>query len=210
VPRPRSLALDDVAVAALAVIDRDGLGSLSMRAVAVELGMGTMSLYRYVESREQLEDLVVDRVTAAVDPVVSSRASWSTRVTTLAVRVRDAIGDHPAVVPLLLTRRHRTFGSLAWGEAVLAALADGGLRGRARTIAFRAVLAYVLGAVQAEHLGSLSGPGTAAIADLPPDRYPHLVDAAGHAASISADDEFVGGLDLLLRGMGATPARRRS
>ncbi len=208
-PRPRSLELDDVAAAALAVIDRDGLGSLTMRSTAAELGLGTMSLYRYVDSREQLEDLVVDLVTAGVDPVVPARAAWSTRVTTLALRVRDAIADHPAVVPLLLTRRHRTFGSLAWGEAVLAALADGGLRGRQRTIAFRSVLAYVLGAVQAEHLGSLSGAGTLAIAELPPDRYPHLVDAARHAGSISAEDEFRGGLEILLRGMGATPTRRR-
>jgi AcrR family transcriptional regulator len=192
-----------------AVIDRDGLGALTMRSTAAELGLGTMSLYRYVDSREQLEDLVVDLVTADVDPVVPARAAWSTRVPTLALRVRDAIAEHPAVVPLLLTRRHRTFGSLAWGEAVLAALADGGLRGRPRTIAFRAVLAYVLGAVQAEHLGSLSGAGTLAIAELPPDRYPHLVDAARHAGSISAEDEFLGGLEILLRGMGATSTRRR-
>ncbi|MGZ4692495.1 MAG: hypothetical protein ACXWA3_02610, partial [Acidimicrobiales bacterium] len=74
----------------------------------------------------------------------------------------------------------------------------------------RAVLAYVLGAVQAEHLGSLSGAGTLAIAALPPDQHPNLVDAARHAGSISAEDEFLGGLEILLRGMGAAPSRRRS
>jgi hypothetical protein len=47
-PRPRSLSHDRIAAAALAVIDRRGLAALSMRTVAAELGMGTMSLYRYV------------------------------------------------------------------------------------------------------------------------------------------------------------------
>ncbi len=208
-PRPRSLDLDDVAGAALAVIDRDGLGALSMRTAAAELGLRTMSLYRYVDSREELEGLVVDLVASAIDPVVSTRAAWTTRITTLALRVRGAIADHPEVAPLLLTHRHRTFASLDWGEAVLAALADGGLQGRRRTIAFRAILAYVIGTVQAEHLGALSGEGTRAIAELPDDAYPHLVDAARHARTIGPEDEFLGGLDILLRGLGGAPTRRR-
>src|SRR5476651_2571201 len=51
-PRHRSLTDTDVAVAALAVIDRGGLDAFTMRAVAAELGMATMSIYRYVSNRE--------------------------------------------------------------------------------------------------------------------------------------------------------------
>lgn len=212
-PRPRSLTTDDIASAALTVIDRDGLAGVSMRTVAAQLGVGTMSLYRYVDNREELEDLVVQRVVGAVDATVSARAGWSSRITTLALRARAAIGAHPAVVPLLLARRHRTFGSLACGEAVLAALADAGLQGRDRTIAFRAILAYVLGAVQAEHLGSLDGVGTIAIANLDPSDYPNLTDAARHARHISDDAEFRGGLEIVLRGLIPTtraPTKRRT
>jgi AcrR family transcriptional regulator len=194
----------DIAGAALAVIDREGLAGLSMRRVAEELGVGTMSLYRYVESRDELEDLVVDRAMGGIDVAVSPRAAWTTKVTTLAQRARDAAGAHPAVVPLLLTRRHRTIGSLAWGEAVLAALRDAGLRGKDRTIAFRTILAYILGAVQAEHLGPLAGGGTAAIAALDPHEYPHLTDAARYATGISADDEFRRGLTIVLRGLSSS------
>src|SRR5438477_8989130 len=53
-PRPRSVTPERIARAALAVIDRDGLEGLSMRAVGQELGMGTMSLYRYVPDRGAL------------------------------------------------------------------------------------------------------------------------------------------------------------
>ncbi|MYR02034.1 helix-turn-helix domain-containing protein, partial [Streptomyces sp. SID6139] len=66
-PRPRSLSHDQLAAAALTVLDRDGLAALSMRAVAKELGMSTMALYRYVRDRDELELLVVEFVLAAVD-----------------------------------------------------------------------------------------------------------------------------------------------
>src|SRR5216684_1301253 len=75
-PRPRSFTHSRIATAALAVVDRDGLGALSMRTVAGELGMGTMSLYRYVQDREELERLVVDVVIGTVDAGPPARESW--------------------------------------------------------------------------------------------------------------------------------------
>ncbi|HEY8524127.1 MAG TPA: TetR/AcrR family transcriptional regulator C-terminal domain-containing protein [Acidimicrobiales bacterium] len=199
-PRPKSLTPVAVAAAALAVVERGGLEALSMRAVAAELGMGAMSLYRYVEGREQLEDLVVDLVLEAVDTDVSA-GPWEARVAELAQRAWAAITAHPAVVPLLLTRRHTTEASVRWGEAVLAALADGGFAGTERAIAFRTVLSYVVGAVQVEHFGPLSGAGTEALAALPRDRFPVLADTAAHARAIPPDQEFRRGLAVVLRGL---------
>jgi AcrR family transcriptional regulator len=190
-----------IAAAALVVIDRDGLAGLTMRAVAGELGMAPMSLYRYVESREQLEGLVLDGVLGGVDLEVSARVSWKKRVTLLVERVREAIGAHPELVPLLLTRRQSTEGALRWGEAMLHALDAGGFSGKDRAIAFRTLLSYVLGAVQVEHLGPLSGAGTAALAALPADSFPYLADTARHARTIPPDEEFHRGLQLVLRGL---------
>jgi AcrR family transcriptional regulator len=202
-PRPRSLTESGIAVAALAIVDRDGLASLSMRTVATEMGVGTMSLYRYVAGRDELEGLLLGHVLESVDLEVAKGSPWTERVVSLAERVRAAIGDHPAVVPLLLTRRQVTAPSLGWGEAVMAALADGGFTGPDRAIAFRALLSYVIGAVQVEHFGPLAGAGTAALADLPTDVFPHLADTARHARAIPSDEEFRRGLQIVLRGLGA-------
>ena len=200
-PRPRSLTTDQIADAALAVLDRDGLAALSMRAVARELGMGTMSVYRYVTDREELEVLVVDRVLAEVDVRVP-RGSAGRRLAALADRVRTAVGAHPAVTPLLLAHRHRSTASLRWGEAVLGVLADAGIDGARRVIAFRAVLAYVFGALQVAHFAPLSGAGTAALADLPTQEYPLLAETASYARGVGADDEFRRGFATLLAGLG--------
>jgi AcrR family transcriptional regulator len=204
VPRPKSLTDTELAAAALAVIDRAGLAALTMRAVATELGMSTMGLYRYVSDRGQLEGLVLDLVLATVDPTPPARTSWQRRITVLVERVYTVVSAHPAVVPLFLTSRHRSMAVVGWGETVLQVLTDAGLSGKPRVIAFRALVAYVIGAIQAEHLGPLSGPGTAALAALPPDDYPAIAANATLASTMSASEEFRGGLAMVLRGISAS------
>ncbi|WP_432901073.1 TetR/AcrR family transcriptional regulator [Micromonospora matsumotoense] len=200
-PRPRSLTPGQLASAALAVIDRDGLPALTMRAVAGELGSSPMRLYRYVVDRAALEALVVDAVLAEVDTTPPGGGDWRDRAATLVHRMRVAIGRHPAVTPLLPVHRHRSSTVLRWTETLLGVLTDGGLDGTRRVIALRALLAYAVGAIQLEHLGPLSGAGTTAMAALSPVTFPHLTATAAEARRLEPDAEFGGGLDLLLRGI---------
>ena len=153
-PRPRSLSHDQLAAAALAVLDRDGLAALSMRAVAKELGMSTMALYRYVRDRDELELLVVEFVLAAVDTgAPDAGLSWRARIEVLVRRIR------------------------------------------------RSLIAYVNGALQLEHLGALSGAGTAAISALPPEDFPLMAATGRSARQVDPEREFFGGLAVLLRGL---------
>jgi AcrR family transcriptional regulator len=171
-----------------------------MRSVAAELGTGTMSLYRYVEGRQHLEDLIVERTLGAVDVSVPEGMAWADRLRLLCERARTTVAARPDLVALVLMRRHAVPASRRWGEAVLAALADGGLAGEERAIALRTLMAYVLGAVQVEHFGALAGPGTLALAD-DPATYPLLAEAATSARHVPPADEFARGLDTLLRGL---------
>ncbi len=84
---------------------------------------------------------------------------------------------------------------------MLAALADGGFEGRARVIAFRTLMKYVVGAVQVEHFGPLAGEGTANLAELPRAQYPFLSNTAVHARRIAPAEEFRRGLAIILRGL---------
>ncbi|GHF78478.1 AcrR family transcriptional regulator [Amycolatopsis bartoniae] len=197
-PRPRSLTPAQLATAALAVLDRDGLEALTMRAVAKELGMGTMSLYRYVDDRAQLEALVVDLVLDLVD-LALPRTSAHDRLVLLAERVREVVGEHSAVVPLLLLHRHTSTASRRWGELVLQTLAEAGLTGRQRVIAFRAYLSYVLGALQTAFYSPLSGAGTVQLSTQ--DDFPVLAETARAARHIGPEEEFREGLELLLSGL---------
>jgi len=201
-PRPRSLTPEQIAAAALAVLDRDGLGGLAMRAVAHQLGVSTMGLYRYVHDREELEGLVVELVLGAVDPTPPVEGTWQERATAMVDRVRAAVGAHPAVVPLTMTHRHSSPAILRWSETVVGILAEPVADPRQRVIALRGLLSYVIGAIQLEHLGPLAGPGTVAIAGLDPASFPHMRDAGREARRVGPDEEFHGGLALLLKGVG--------
>ncbi|MEU9588437.1 TetR/AcrR family transcriptional regulator [Streptomyces sp. NPDC048193] len=202
-PRPRSLTPDRLASAALAVIDRGGLAGLSMRAVAQELGVSTMGLYRYVQDREELERLVVALVLSTVDTEPPDPGPpWCEQVEIMVRRLRDAVGAHPEVVPLTIAHRHHSLEVMRWSETVLAILTAAGVEGGRRVVALRGLLSYVIGAIQLEHLGALSGPGTTAITGLPPAEFPHLTRTARDARNVGADEEFLGGLALLLGGLG--------
>ncbi len=95
-----------VVEAALALIDEEGLQSLSMRAVGHRLGVGAMALYRYVSGREDLLEAVVaslvDRVRSDHDPGLTR--SWQGYLQTLAHAVRRVAVEHAAAFPLLATR----------------------------------------------------------------------------------------------------------
>ncbi|HTU61846.1 MAG TPA: TetR/AcrR family transcriptional regulator C-terminal domain-containing protein [Polyangiales bacterium] len=197
------MTLPVIAEAALRVLDAEGSAGLSMRTVAHELGVGTMSLYRYVADRDQLEAAVVETVLGQIDFALAPRLRWDKRIRVLLERVRATVAEHPALIPLVVSRRHLERSSLQLGEALLAALSEAGFSGKKRVVALRALLSYTMGALQFQHLGPLAGSGTEQIAQLPDADYPLLAETARHAKQVSSIEEFRGGLEILLQGLGA-------
>lgn len=175
-----------------------------MRSVAAELGRGTMSLYRYVASRQDIERLLVDHVLDGVSLDLEPNRSWTEEILLISNRIRRAIAAHPAIVPLLMVHRHASVATRRISEALLQALSQAGFAGEQRVIALRALVSYILGALQTEHLGPLAGKGTQALAALPKSDYPLLSETAKAAKSVTVDQEFEGGLTLLLKGLLAT------
>jgi AcrR family transcriptional regulator len=201
VPRPRSLTDAEVAYAAISIIDRAGAGALTMRAVAAELGMATMSIYRYVASRQQLEELIAAVIFSEVDIDPPSGASWRDRLTALVVRLRDKVKDHPQVVPLGLPHRLTSARGLRLSETVLGILADAGFPPEQRDLANRSLMVYLIGSLQFEHAGQLSAGAMAAMAELPRDEYPMLWASAHESRRLTADEEFDRGLTVVLDGV---------
>jgi AcrR family transcriptional regulator len=198
-PRPKSVSPGRLAQAALAVIDRDGLAGLTMRAVAAELGLTTMAVYRYVADRVELEALVVEEVLRTLDTTEPAAQPWTEQLRILTERVRAAVGDHPGVVPLLVSHRHRSAGVLRWSETVVGVLHAAGFTGTRRVVALRGLLSYVIGALQLEHLGPLAGGGTVTISELAD--HPRLAETARHARRVGPDEEFAEGLSIMMRGL---------
>jgi len=116
--------LAEVAAAAIRLAASGGLGAVSMRAVAAELGTTASTLYRYVASRDQLLDLMVD--TAMADFAFSPRSGrdWLSELTRLALATRLLYVARPWLMDARPSRSAPGPNTLAWFEHGLSAMAS--------------------------------------------------------------------------------------
>lgn len=210
--RPPKFSRDQLQAAALAIVDEEGLGALTMRSLATRLGTGPMTLYNHVADRADLDVLVVDAVMAQVT-VPRRRGGWRARLEAIAIELWRVMRAHPATVPLILTRRSRSPAVLDVAEALLDTLARGGFAGRDLLVAFRSVTAFLAGFAQVELAGPLAiaagepaGEAIARVRALPADRYPHLHDIAVTASGSDPESEFRESLRRFVAGL--VPAGR--
>jgi AcrR family transcriptional regulator len=95
-PKP-TLTVEQIVEAAIALADAEGIDNVSMRRVAERLGVGAMSLYRYVPSKAELLDLMLDTIHAehANAPAPADSEPWRVRFAWHARQSRALIQRHP-------------------------------------------------------------------------------------------------------------------
>ena len=179
--------------AAVEYIDREGLSKLTMRRLGEFLGVEAMALYRYVPSREDLLDGIVEAVLDGLhhDPEVHLRAEhgWQDYLQRLAHGIRRIALAHPAVFPLVATRPpdapwiRPPLRSLHWLESFFTVLEDHGFGNEAAVVAYRAYTTFLLGHILLEvtHQGVLLTTEDEAEPPVGPESsgvgledYPHL------------------------------------
>ena len=194
---------DEIAAAALRLVDESGVAALSMRSLAAALGTGPMTLYNYVDGKEGLEELVVSAVVAGVrlpDPT----DDWQHDAHAIATAMWQAIRAHPAAIPLVLTRRMVSATGFAAADALIAALDRAGLDDAHRLAAFHALLGFVTGAAQADLAGPLVAARIGSVAD---GQYPNVTALSKVAAKTPVEVDFDRGLRMLLDGIAARARR---
>ena len=218
-PRPatrrRSPGVEQFVAAAIAVADAEGLPAVSMRRVAGDLGSGTASLYRYVASRDELLELMVDAVQGE-DPPPAPTGDWRADLGAVAHTLRAGLLRHPWLSGQLVGRPSLGPNSLRRAEAALTAVAqltdDITLASRAVGV----VQAYVLGSVAGqlavvaaqqrtgltdEQWQRTMGPYVSGIIEA--GEHPMLARRVLDAEEADPDTEFAFGLDCVLDGVAA-------
>lgn len=151
----RGLSLDRIVTTTLELVDQDGIGAATMRAVSERLGVRSMSLYRYVQDRDELFDAVVERIVneLADDPEVQMRPveGWRPYLTAMAHGVRRYALAHPHAFPLVATRSPTApwiippIRSLRWVEAMLSGLLGEGFSDEQVLFTYRTFNGFLLG-----------------------------------------------------------------
>lgn len=213
-PPPRlPLTRDAIVGAALAVLDRVGMDGLSMRKVAEELGTGAASLYWHVRNKEELFQLIFDRVMDDLTLPEPDPSRWQQQLRYAANQSLAALTRHRDVGRISLGRVPGGPQVATAAEWFFALLTPVGIPDR--------VIAYLgdffglyVGAYAFEaSLGMVSPTGEAMppaeivkmlrdyVQSLPPERFPHVVRSADMLFDGTREDRWDFGVELMIRGL---------
>src|SRR5262245_40097652 len=124
-PQSRRVALsrERVIQAALTVADSGGLGSLTIRSLAVALGVKPMAVYYHVANKEEILDALVDVVFGEIELPVPG-ADWRSEMERRARSARGVLGRHRWAIGLLESRLTPGPANLRHHDAVIATLRE--------------------------------------------------------------------------------------
>ncbi|MYW63868.1 TetR family transcriptional regulator [Streptomyces sp. SID8379] len=228
--QPSGLDRDRITEATVKLLDAEGLAKFSMRRLAGELGVTAMSVYWYVDTKDDLLELALDRVfgesgVAAGEP---AEADWSAQVRHLATTYRSLLVRHPWISSLIGNYLNIGPRALEFSAAVQRVFARTGLPQEAQRGAIASVMQFVygygtveghfrqrcaeVGMTQDEYFHQAMSTFRAP-ADMP-EMLRHAEDtmaqvAAGETVEQVRDVDFQIALDLQIAGIAALVARER-
>ncbi|WP_173921996.1 TetR/AcrR family transcriptional regulator [Agromyces sp. Marseille-P2726] len=223
----RELSIERIVEAAMEIADAEGLGAVSMSRVAANLGFTTMSLYRYVTSKDDLILLMQEEASlVAVPPDDSVERNWRDGVTAWVLAMRAAYREHPWLVDIPISGAPITPNSFTIVDWFLREVRDLPLTDGEKMSALLLVTSYsratsaqdrdLRAAAAASDPADVSGENAfAALAEfVTPERFPYLAPlfaAGGYVAepgsrsgdidAIDTQEDFEFGLERILDGI---------
>ncbi len=224
-PRP-SRTIEDIGAAAAAIADIDGIAAVSMKRVAQALGLTTMSLYRYLDSKADLLAVMSDVAAGAPTVRFGPRWGWRRRLQSWAVGIADVRRAHPWMADVQTGGPPITPNLVSWMELGIRSFESTPLSYQERFSALLMVDSFVSGHVRTTVQTGLSAPDEPAPRGaseapkqgpsyldllalvLDPARFPALTRGAPEALGDDEDEDFFAtelhfGLAIVLDGVAA-------
>jgi AcrR family transcriptional regulator len=224
---PRAgLSADAIVAAAVRIADAGGLEAVSMARVAHELGFTTMSLYRHVENKEVLLQLMWNASAFGAEHLVIEGDGWRSRLRTWAIIQRDVIDRHPWITQMPMAAPPAAPNSLHFVERGLETLDGTGLADTDKLRIIGLLSSYTLSEARMA-ADAARAAAQAAAGDGPPGppagyetvlrelvdekTYPRLYRIAWDSGGgpVSEREEFLFGIDRILDGVQALIDRDR-
>jgi AcrR family transcriptional regulator len=218
------LSRDAIVDAALAILDAEGVDALTIRRLGHELGTGAASLYWHIAGKDELCELVYDRIMGEIELPEPDPSRWEEQLKELARQAYRAMLSHNDAVRLSIGRPPAGPNTLRIVEWMLALLRGAGIPDEPAAYFGNSLGRFLDASVLEDSMAVRAGNADASPDDtaemmreywarLPADRFPNLTAVAETAFAGDADALFEFGLDLLMRGLAAykeTPASHSS
>lgn len=193
--------------AAVHLADVGGIGAVTMRAVARELGIEAMSLYHHVASRDDLLDGMVERVVSEIEAPEPGEP-WKEAMRRRAISAHAVLGRHPWATALLMSRINVGPAMLHYIDATVGCLRQAGFSIALADRAWNALDCYIYGFTLHAQKFPVDPEEYASAAQhflpmLPPETYPYMREMSEQVADGSYDGrmDFGFGLELILDGL---------
>ena len=218
----RELSIERIVEAAIEIADAEGLAAVSMSRVAASLGFTTMSLYRYVTSKDDLILLMQEGSLVPPVPDDTVERTWRDGITAWVLAVRGAYRAHPWIVDIPISGAPITPNNLLMVDWFLREVRDLPLTDAEKMSALLLVTSYARATSAQERDLAAAAAAAADPADVTganffealaelvtPERFPYLsplLTAGGYVAAPGAaldesDDDFSFGLQRILDGI---------
>lgn len=208
----RALSQDLIVDTALDLLGKGSLDTVSMRRVAQELGTGPASLYAHVSNKEELHELMLDRLLSRLPRPEPNPDIWTEQILEMARAQLKMLTSYPGIARVgLETVVPAGPNALAYGEAVLAVLRAGGLPDRVAVFAFDTLslwcsaFAYEISAIRTGEVDKAQiearGREIGAYMAARPAQFPNLLGVGQLLSEATAEERFEFALDVFLAGL---------
>jgi AcrR family transcriptional regulator len=191
------LSLQKIAAAALAIADQEGFQAVSMRRVAEELKVGTMSLYYYVKTKDDLVAAMDDELMGeALLP--SLPKDWRRALLEIARHTHAIYIRHPWALVAMLTAAPG-LNAMRHMEQCLEALAGTSMTAKQKMVLLATMDDFVFGHALRQAAGDAAVDTKFAAAQLATGAFPRLAEVFGGGRIYESKNRFERAVLALLR-----------
>src|SRR5262245_45434423 len=228
-PEPRErkepLTTERIVDTALEMMRRDGYDAVSMRSLARALDTGPASLYQHVRNRDELDQLVIDRIATLIDVPEPDPENWAEQLKQL---LRDTLAlyrAHPGSARAAMGQVPTMEGTMRVAEGMMAICLAGGISPQAAAwmcdsaSLFVSAIAYEESIWISRENSTKAGeePDHGAIDEqmlqfwqqLPAAQFPMLAKYSAEMTNGDGEDRFEFGIDMLVSGLAAVSEKYR-
>ncbi|MFI1095213.1 TetR/AcrR family transcriptional regulator C-terminal domain-containing protein [Streptomyces sp. NPDC020917] len=205
-----SLNPDRILDAAIRLLDCQGTEAFTMRALAQQLGVGTMAVYSHFRGKDEISDAVAHRLLDTIELPPAGSGDPRAELREVCRGVYRLFSEHPSALQLLTMRPVRGDDAISVVDRMLALLCEAGLSRTEAARAHVALMQYTVGSAlwSTRRARAMCEEGArdrvrAKIDALPRDRYPALVSLAPELLRVQDNGaaQYEIGLDAMLEGL---------
>lgn len=219
-PAKQPLSQDLIVETAIRILDAEGLDGVSMRRVAQELDTGPASLYAHVSNKEELLDIMFDRICGEIELPEADPERWREQVKQVTYGIHRVMSEHADIARVALGDIPTGVNSLRVNEWMLTAMLGAGIPTHAAVWGVERLFLYInadayegslhltrrraSGLSEHEYLEGFLTQVREFFQALPVERFPSTVRHLGpllSAEGAEGEDRFEFGLELILRGL---------